>query len=346
MVDSLSNSKDAILNSALNRISRDSALGEFEAAITNSLYGLNYRGVGNAALNNTEQHGLTFFTRPCLNLSYDNIKLVRTFVPLLTNSQYSYQRAIRTLLDPRGANERSITCPLIDNRNPFIAVLTNNLISLSGWPDLDVDVYTTKPGVSREEFSMIDGYPRILNAFDLTANFRNIKGDPITLLFNTWVMYAARVYRGDFDPYPEMILENTIDYNTRIYRLTLDPTRQYVQKIAATGAAFPTVSPLGAAFNFTEEQPFTREADQLSIRFRCMGAEYLDPIIIKEFNELVLSFNPSMRDEARRSSYYKKLTLAERSYFNYRGLPLINPDSNELEIWVDRTMYNTELNAG
>lgn len=345
MTDSLGNSKDAILNRLLNKVSKNSGLGEFESAITNTFYGLNYRGVGNAALNNTEQHGLTFFTRPCLNLSYDNIKMVRTFVPLLTESQISYQRAIRVLLDPRAAFEKNVTCPIIDHNNPFIAVLTNNLISLSGWPDLDVDVYTTKPGAMREEFSMIDGYPRILNAFDLTANFRNIKGDPITLLFNIWVMYAARVYRGDFNPYTEMILENTIDYNTRIYRLTLDPTRQYVQKIAATGASFPSASPIGAAFNFTEEQPFTREADQLSIRFRCMGAEYMDPILIREFNELVFGFNPGLKNQARRNSLYKKLTLQERIFFNYRGLPLINPDTNELEIYVDRVMYNNELNS-
>lgn len=333
---------EAEILAEVERISRETGYGSLGSAITNSFYGINHRGLGNAAPLNTDVHGLTFFTKPCLNLSYDNIRFARVMTPLLSLNAETQQRAIRAYLDPRRALRENISSPYVDNNNPFIAILTNNLISCSGWPDIVMDTYTSKPGVMREEWSMADGPVRILRTFDLTANFRNIKGDPISLLFNTWLQYMGRVYSGEFDPYPDLLLENEIDYNTRIYRIVLDPTRQFVQKIAAVGASFPTVAPLGAAFNFTEDHPFIRDVDQISIQFRCMGVDYMDPITIKEFNDVVQTFNENMGDD-KRAQRNKKLTLSERLFFNYRGYPRIDPYTNEFEIWVPNDVYNREL---
>lgn len=329
----------------LSKISRSSGLGDFTSAITNTYYGINYRGVGNAAIYNNEQYGLTFFTRPFLNLTYDNLRANRTFVPLATNEELSVHRAIRTLLDPRGAWQRKITTPLIDHYNAFMPLLTNNLISLSGWPDLDIDTYTSKPGIVQEQVSFVDGNSRIHRTFDLTANFRNIKGDPISLLFNIWTKYSSLVYKGEMDPYIDMMLENRIDYNTRIYRLTLDPSRQYVQKIAACGAAFPTAAPLGTSFDFNEDQPFATQNGQISIPFKCMGVDYLDPITVLEFNRVTVMFNPSMED-GKREATYRKLTLSERQYFNYRGYPRIDPETYEFQVWINNDLYNYELSGG
>ena len=47
------------------------------------------------------------------------------------------------------------------------------------------------------------------------------------------------VFEGKLVPYFDYMAENTIDYNTRIYRLVTDSTHMYVTKIAATGYAFP-----------------------------------------------------------------------------------------------------------
>lgn len=328
----------------INAITKAGGFGELTSSITNTFYGINYKGTANSTPLNNEQYGLTFFTRPSLNLSNENITSHRITTPLMTTNQWTLQRAIRVLLDPRGVKERSIDTPLIDARNPFMAVLTNNLISISGFPDKELDTYTTQPGLMRETFSMVDSHPRLLGNYDITANFRNIKGDPITLLFDIWIEYMGKVYMGDFTPYLDMILDNEIDYNTRIYRITLDPTRQFIQKIAACGAAFPTASPTGAAFNYNEETPFSREADQIPIRFRCLGFDYNDPILIKEFNDLVGIYNPEMtRPVSQLQSTYRKLTPAERSYSNFRGYPRIDPDTMEFQIWMSKEAYNYEM---
>lgn len=326
----------------INRISRHSGYGDLGATMQDALYGINHRGAGNAIPGNSDHYGLTFFTRPRLNLSYDNVLASRQLMPLLTDDSTSLKRAIRVMLDPEGA-KRGITSPLVDNHSAFLPILTNTLLSLNGWPDVTVDAFTSKEGRYKEAYSMVDSAVRYYSTFDATAAFRNIAGDPITLLFNTWIHYASQVYEGVMSPYPDSIIENEIDYNTRIYRLILDPSRLYVQKIAACGAAFPMASPLGTAFNFSSEQPVNNENEQISVPFRCMGAEYLDPIIVEEFNKVVGVFNPTMaesegREPRFRSTYYKVDTRT-KNFFNYRGYPRIDPKTMELEWWVPAEVF-------
>ena len=325
----------------LNWLSRLSGYGTLSEAATNAMSGINHRGVGNPTPYNTDNHGLTFFTRPRMNMSYDNIAMDRVLTPLLTDRKDSYQRAIRTLLDPDGAFRSTppVVSDLVDHKSPFIALLTNNLLSLNGWPDPGVAYYESKPGVAKEAWAMVDDVARNFSSFDLQASFRNIAGDPITLLFYAWIRYAARVYDGTLMPYPEMIIDNEIDYQTRIYRLVLDPSRQWVQKVAACGASFPYSTSLGAAFNFSSDTPFAQDnAQQISVPFHCTGAEYQDPILFREFNDLVAMFNTDMGDDRRRS-VMKELSKDELAYFNYYGYPHIDIRTQRLSWWVDKADY-------
>ncbi len=334
---------ESVFIKQIGNISRGTGYGNLSTAFTNLFKGINYRGPGNPVPINTDQHGFVFFTRPCLNLSYDNISSNRMFTSMLTDNPLSLQRIVRAYLDPRANQFQNITTPLVDPLNAFIPLLSNSLISMGGWPDVNVQTYTTKSGMLNEEFSMIDGTARILNTWDSTLNLRNVKGDPITFLFLVWVFYATMVYIGRFNPYMDMIIDNEIDYNTRVYRIVLDKSKQFVTKVAST-IAFPTVVPLGASFNFTDDHPLIRDIDQVSIQFRCMGAEYYDPIIIQEFNAVVSMFNPHMVDGLRQS-VYQKLTLAERMFFNYSGYPYIDPNTFEFEIWVDKSMYQAWMSG-
>lgn len=140
-------------------------------------------------------------------------------------------------------------------------------------------------------------------------------------------------------PYPNNLVERRIDYQTRIYRLLLDPSRRYVQKIAACGAAFPLNSPLGNSFNFSNEGVYNQDNDQISIRFRAMGADYLDPITIQEFNAVVQIFNPEMKgDDNDRSRTYRMASHDELKAYNYNGYPRIDPESHELQWWIDKNL--------
>jgi hypothetical protein len=186
---------------------------------------------------------------------------------------------------------------------------------------------------------MVDSFASDYSTFDITATFRNIDGDPINALFRAWTQYMTRVLSGSLVPYPEFVVENEIDYMTRIYRIILDPSRTHVQKIGACGAGFPTALPLGAAFNYSSDAPISQDTAQISIPFRCMGAQYNDPILVAEFNTTVATFNASMADGVREKMMVK-LQQHERELFNYEGYPRISPDM-ELEWWVSKLTYAT-----
>lgn len=328
----------ADINTTLNDIFRSTPLGDVKSAIGTVLYGINHRQTPNAVPINKDGYGLTFITRPQLNMSDFNLRALRNFIPLLTTTDDSLQRMVRMLLDPR----LDLDCAFIDPKNAFIPILTNHMLSCSGWPDPYVEIHTSRPGVAKEVFSMVDSEIAIYSAYDISCTFRNMVGDPITLLMNTWNTYTSAVFKNIMVPYPDFIAYNEIDYNTRIYRLVLDKNKRFVQKIACTGASVPKSVPLGAAFNFEHDHPLNPSNDQLQIQFHCEGARYQDPIIVSDFNTVVTIFNPDMQADSSTGEVpgMRKLKPSELTMFNNRGYPRIDPDTMELMWYVSNDDYN------
>jgi hypothetical protein len=162
-------------------------------------------------------------------------------------------------------------------------------------------------------------------------------------------------------PYTDFIVENEFDYNTRIIHLVLDPSRRFVQKIAAVGAAFPNTSSIGAAFNFNAEDRFVTSTEMVSVNFTCMGADYNDPITVDEFNELVAIYNPDFTitgfsddgslsikgnggdNSLIGSQQYIKIEGEDYTASSYYGTPLIHPLTFELMWWVPVDIYNEKI---
>lgn len=354
-------SEDLIMNRSLDDYFKNTNIGSINRAIGNNLYGINHRQTPTAVPSNKDIYGLTFFTRPQLNLQADNIRNVRQFYPLLTTESNSIQMAIRCLLDPRiikgysikkgtakdneikDYNVDSLNTLLIDNEMAFIPILTNNLNSLSGWPDIVLPTFDSKPGLFNEVYSQADGITRNFESFDIDATFRNTKGDPIIYMFYIWLHYASLVFKGDLVPYLDFITENEIDYNTRIYRLVLDKQKDKVTKIAATGASFPISVPTGSFFDFNSEKPFNEQNKDFTIRFRCLGVDYQDDILIYEFNKTVEIFNPNMKSSIIEKEMVK-IAKKDLVTMNNRGYPRINPKTYELEWWVNKNMYQLKQN--
>lgn len=327
-------------------------IGSVDKAIGNNLYGINHRQIAGAVPSNKDIYGLTFFVRPQLNMQGDNIRNVRKFSPLLTDNSLSMQRFVRATLDPRLLTGYTfnkykvppITCPVVDNMQAFIPILTNNINSISGWPDVVVNPFTSKPGIYQEVYSQVDSKVDNYEAIDLDVSFRNTHGDPILYLFYIWCHYSSYVFEGTLIPYLDFITENEIDYNTRIYRLVLDHKREVVKKIAATGVSFPISVPTGSFFDYNNDKPYNDQNKDITIRFRSLGVIYQDDILIKEFNKTVAIFNPYMNDE-HRAARMVKIPQSLVHLFNNRGYPRINPNNNVLEWWVHQDYYNNRTNA-
>jgi hypothetical protein len=355
--DGQTQQKSSIVNLSLDDYFQSTPIGSINKAIGNNLYGINHRQTPSAVPSNRDNYGLTFFVRPQLNLQADNIRNLRRFYPMLTQTDLTLQRFVRCTLDPRlmvgyTFNKHKvspISCPMVDPQCAFIPVLSNNINTISGWPDEVVNPYVSKPGLYNEAYSFIDGRAENFEAYDLDATFRNTRGDPIAYLFSVWKHYMSAVFEGKLVPYIDMICENEIDYNTRIYRLVLDQAKETVTKIGATGAAFPISDPTGSFFDYNKEKPFNDQNKDIPIRFKSMGAIYYDDILIYEFNKTVEIFNEAMSDDYR-SNNMIQIDKSLATLFNHRGYPRINPNNNKLEWYVDRDIFNQRtsafLNAG
>jgi hypothetical protein len=340
-----------VYNGNIDDFLENSPLGARDKALSNLLYGLRHSRTMAPVPLSKDAYGFTFFTRPQLNLRSSNIRNIRQFYPLLTEKILSIQRYVRVMLDPRlpyrlrvnGKEDyyystEIIDTPLVDKYNPFITVLTNSIKSMSGWPDMVVPEWTSNSGIRKEQISMIDGTWEIYDVFDIDVTYDNHVGDPILMLHQVWIMYASLVFEGMIAPYWDMPLENEIDYNTRIYRLVMDPTWRRVKRIAATGAAYPINVPTGKFFDYSTDKPYTEQTKEINIRYKCMGAMYNDDILIKEFNETNAIFNPAYREYLRgNKDAMSEIPRELLEFFNFRGYPYIDPNTYELKWLIPKT---------
>lgn len=331
------------------------SIGTRKSPISEAFLGFNHRGLPSSIPMNRDYYGMVFFTKPDLNMQAVNLRNARAFTPLLTTEEMSTPRAIRCMLDARHtehANE-PFNCKLVDPKQAFIPLLTNLSISMGGWPDIELPSYNSDAGIYGEQIAFVDGIGSIYRTYDMTVNFRNILGDPISALFYYWVMYEQHVYEGLMVPHAENLSETAIDYTTRIYRLVLDPSMRYVQKIACTGASYPDRINVGASFSYESNAMFDSNNQQIGINFKCIGADYFDDIIIHDFNRTAMLSNPDLgdcrvsdtayaSDEYRAQTGMMKVPPEYLHLFNHNGYPLINIYTHELEWWVYKTEF-TEL---
>lgn len=329
----------SILNISLDDLRSVSPNGSVDRSIAKLVRGINHRQTMSFFPVNRDNYGLTFFTRPMLNLSTQNARADRRFIPLLTQNPLSLQRTIRMLLDSQLAyRQPGLVTPLVDTQQCFIPLLTNNIKSLTGWPDPVLDFYTSPKGLMGQQWSMVDSSMEIFQTYSQTATFTNISGDPITAMFLYWMLYPTLTFRDVMTPYPEFIARRMYDYNTRIYRLILDSSKRFVQHIGHTIASFPTSVNIGARYDFNHDQVFNQFAQDVQVQFQSMGAIYDDPIAIVNFNETVAMYKPAMWDDQRKDVMIK-VPMEIIEIFNYLGYPYIDPDSYELTWWVSREDY-------
>lgn len=325
----------------LSQIYQTNGQAFIDAALTSTMYGIDIFGVASPAQLLQEQYGLTFFTRPMLNLSQDNITNDPTLMHMASKESMSIGRYVRAMLDPLGDHE----CPLVDNTNTFMPLLSNTLETLAGWQDPILDTYQSPSGLKKESWSIGDSTNKVYQTMQLSSTFRNTRGNVITYLFHVWQTYIALAYEGIVSPIPEMIRYNTIDYQSRIYRLTLDNTRTYVQELTCCGAAFPLVNNVGVRSNYNRSSVMNTEGDMYSQTWQAMGAFYFDPRMIQAFNTVSAIRKPNWKIESTRTQNYRLLTPSEYRLFSYRAFPQINLKTSMLEWWVDLPTYKTIINT-
>lgn len=338
--------------------------------------GLNIVGSSHTSIPMHRATGYVFFTRPLLNLTNNNISRERDFDAYLNSPENSYHRMARVYLDPWNERNKVVTnkqgavtqaesqyeiirSPLVDPYSPFINILTNNLLSLNGWPDIVINHYASDKGIMGEQWIMPDGHTKLYDNFRLSATFRNDDGDPIMLLMRLWLDYMSHARLGHIYPYPELLAARRMDCNTRIISFVMDSTRTYITHWSNCGVGFPVNMGSSTIFDYDVSQIHKENNEQKSIEFQCVGAEYNDLLTLIEFNKLVGKFNPDLdlyhpsmkglnvtengRDLIPKALYmnrnkerppYVKLISAEKKLANFHAYPLVNVYTKELEWWM------------
>jgi hypothetical protein len=323
--------------------------GANNAAAYSVFHGLNALGGIPPLPNNTDNQGFTFFTKPCLNLSYNNVVGNRKLAFLADPRPYSMGNLIRCMLNPPSYDSEGdkLRSSIIDDKCAFLPI-SNLLMTMQQPPDIISSSYTSNEGYNKEQVTFIDSKPNFYEAYDLTLTFANLEGDPISTIFSTWMEYAMRVYEGSMLPFPINIVENRIDYETRIYRFVMDRTKTFIQRIYSSGPVYPVSVPLGAVMGFDNTQHLSTENNQISITMRCMGAMYDDPILILEFNKSVTNYNkdmlPKNRSKMIKVNGLTKTNINKKSLLNYKMYPWIS-ETMELEWYAYKSDYDRIVKA-
>lgn len=345
---------EGIFPHTLDSVFASTGVGSLDRALTNNIYGINHMQTPGMVSSNRDHQGYLFMTRPQLNLQKDNLRNMRELYPLLTEHPGSLALMTRMMLDPRiGAGYRykktggfgeipPLRSPLMDNNNCFIPFITNNLISATGWPDEAIPTSSSDPGLHKQVFTLPDGLTRNYGEYDVSINVQNTMGDPVSLLLHTWLHYMSAVKEGRMDPYHDYIINDRLDFNTRLYRVVLDHRREKVTKIMACIAGFPTSNPTGMFADYNRQTPFSEQTKEISFRVKCTGFVAYDPLLVRNFNQVVSIFNTAMTDQHREDNLVL-LGPKDLKIFNHQAYPRINPETMAMEWWIPADVYVSAL---
>lgn len=320
----------------IDNAARESGHGSVSSALAHQYWGLNkFSNRGAFLPGNRDVMGYTFFTRPILNLSHDNLMRKEKLLALATNNPNTIPGAIRSMFDSTGTINRNMYSDLFDNSQAFMPIFSNTLESMTGFPDIVIDMYTAPAGSRKETWTMVDSQSEFHEAYNVTSTHSNIQGDPVTMCLDVLQTYASGVYLGEMIPYWDAIVNNYIDYTVRFYRIVLDQTYRYVTKIGAPYAAIAGTNPISNSFDFnsTNKNPLISANASISCQWSCVGWRYNSMSVILDFNATVELFNEQMKPGVR-EKFYRKLTPDEYQYYNYVGYPYIDVNTNEFQWWV------------
>ena len=345
-------SNNPLKNTTLNDFMRLTSLGDHESSIANTFRGHNHRNTIPSLMPDSDAYGYIFFTRPEINLTLENIRAVRRLLPLTTEQSNSIPRAIRIYLDTCIAELEGVTSDLVNDEYPFISLLDNTCVSCSGWPDETISLSTSDPDMFRGTYSWVSGGIDNAQTYTLSCEFRNLPGDPVTMLFMSWATAISEMRRGGptgMVPYPDYMAYNEKCYCTGIWRLVTDKSKNFVTKIAK-GIGIPQTGVRGSSFDFDRTKHLNDSNKTVSQSFTVDGFRSMDPMLVFEFNRLVATFKPPMIQDNLYVNYgsgYTKNTGSGMTeietkflhYFNHRGYPRIDPRTWRISWWIENEIY-------
>lgn len=329
---------DDLREELLAAVSESVAIGAGRGSgqyVTQTLLSKHDRYGQSAVQLNSEMVGLTFFTKPRLNMTTQSLRQDPTLAMLDTLDPLSWMFSLRCNLDTEFAKSEqgrnaAAFCPWFNDTSAFNVPLGNHLIGISGWPDFSVEYETTQSGYFSEDMTMVRGSDMGRRTYDLSCTFRDVQGGYIMAYFYYWLIAMTLQMEGTIVAYPDDRDANRLNYTCSIYRFVLDPSMRTITKWAKATGCFPVSVPIGDVFNFGPGDSFIHTSQQFTIPFKANNIRYQDPRHLSAFNHLVKRY--AGKDFGTNNERIKTTQAASQ---NFTGLPFIDlfSGTNEL-MWL------------
>jgi len=305
---------------------------------------------------NQEKIGLTFITRPRLNLQTFNLLGSRRLQILNNNDPNSISFAIRAFLDTNLNNKENDNqytdllkiCPLIDDNNPFFVPLMNSLTSFTGLPTINIEEDETSIGFFGEGQKFSLGHDSLARGnYELTLGFKEVDGGVISSIFWYWLEYMHCVANGSAFAYPDDIDALTMNYTVSIYRFNMDPTNHYITDWCKCTGCWPKELNIAERLHVNENDNWiSRNAtQQFTVPFNCAVVEYRDYAIFQDFNTLVRRYCPTINQQIGVDGEFQPYNKVNNSKYglintalpnigttNFRGIPWITSDDHGIKL--------------
>ncbi len=284
---------------------------------------------------NSEMVGLTFFTRPRLNMTTQSIRQDPTLAILDTLDPLSWMFSLRCNLDSvfskTGVGQKAaITSPFFNEESPFNIPMSNLLLGISGFPDFNVEYKTTESGYFAEDMTMARGADWGRRTYNINCTFRDIQGGYLMAYFYYWIIAMALQMEGTIVPYSDDREANRLNYTCSIYRFVLDPSLRTIVKWAKATGCYPVTIPIGDSFNFNPGDSYVHGNNQFNIQFVANHVRYMDPRQLEAFNTLADRYASGGSVVNGR----KKVEVDISN--NFKGLPYVDIRSGrtEMQFWA------------
>jgi hypothetical protein len=306
--------------------------------LVNSLRGLRILGPGNQmAPRPDDTIGLVFINRPLMNLSDENVKKHPQLLPLLNPNPNTLGAYVKGLLDPTwGRANSGAIGNMLDPTFPWIAPFTNYMKTCSGFPDVQLNVSTSTPGIRKEVYQFVDGILKVNYNYDMRLSFHTFKPNILPFIFDVINHYIEGVTLGDegLEPYPEALVGNWRDYDMRIYVTIMNKNFRNIEGIYCCGYGWFNSFPSGAfsAVDRTQGTLRGQGQDELDVNFPAVGFRYNNLRVADQFNRTTLFFCENM-SPSKRAGFFRKLSVVEYMDGAYKSYPWINLNTMEMEYW-------------
>lgn len=311
----------------------------FDAPVIKTLSGIRILGPGHQFNPIPDDSiGLSFVSRPLLNLSDENLSLFPNFFPMYKSRANSIMSYCRGMLDKQWGLANSGNIAFFDPYTAWLTPLTNYLKVSSGFPDLSLGVGTSSPGFRQEVYRFINSILQHNGAYPIRQSYYMTQPKFLPFIFEIWLNYINEVTLGDngVEPYGEALKQNYQDYDCRIYHMILNRNMRNIEWLFCNASSVPSSYPSGAFSTIDRTQNSLRGQgqDEFDVQFESIAFRYGNVLVAKMFNESTIYFNPDMAD-GKRSSKYRALNFNEYYGANYtRVYPFIDLANMVLQYWV------------